>query len=148
MNDGNGTFSTSSVSLGLNPNSHIALGDLDGDGDLDMVIANSSKYVSSPNRVYTNNGAGVFSILEQSLDDFESASLTLGDVDLDGDLDCITDDSIYINDGSGTFTKLNFPFRNSSKTSVITLGDVDGDGDLDIVVAVDGGGNEVYINRL
>ncbi|OUS07337.1 hypothetical protein A9Q81_01270 [Gammaproteobacteria bacterium 42_54_T18] len=148
LNDGNGVFSTSSVSLGLNVNSHIELGDLDGDGDLDMIIANLSRYVSSPNRVYINDGSGVFSILEQSLDDFESTSLALGDVDLDGDLDCITDDSIYINDGSGTFTKLNFPFRNSSKTSVITLGDVDGDGDLDIVVAVDGGGNEVYINRL
>ena len=39
----------------------VALGDVDGDGDLDALIGNAGLYVGSQNRLYLNDGAGVFS---------------------------------------------------------------------------------------
>jgi hypothetical protein len=55
-----------------------ALGDLDGDGDLDAFIANSGK-----NRVYLNDGEGHFTSSKQS-GNYYSSSVALGD--LDGDI--------------------------------------------------------------
>ncbi len=75
----------------------------------------------------------------QSLGSSFSQSVTLGDVDLDGDLDAfVANDGqanrVWLNDGSGTFTESSQSLGSSSSRSV-TLGDVDGDGDLDAFVA-------------
>ena len=68
----------------------VALGDLDGDGDLDAWVANSS---NQANRVWINQGGdqggtpGTYVDSNQALGNSESYGVALGDLDGDGDLD-------------------------------------------------------------
>ena len=49
-----GTYSDSGQTLGTANSPGVALGDVDGDGDLDMVVAN----LTQPNKIWLNNGSG------------------------------------------------------------------------------------------
>jgi len=151
-NDGAGGFTDSGQVLGLKNSTAIALGDVDGDGDLDMVVANST---GQGNRIYFNDG-GSFTDSGQALGNHSSQSIALGDVDGDGDLDLVVanlsvqPNRVYINDGAGSFVDSGQTLGTNASFS-IKLGDVDGDGDLDMVV---GNGsfrntvNRVYLNSL
>jgi hypothetical protein len=57
----------------------VALGDVDGDGDLDVFVANNGQ----ANRVWVNDGSGGFSDSGQSLGSSFSYGVALGDVDGD-----------------------------------------------------------------
>ncbi len=114
----------------------VALGDLDRDGDLDAFLANTN---AAPDRVYLNNGAGVFTDSGQLLGAIHSKSVVLGDLDKHGDLDAIVGngpasgvgpDYIWLNDGNGRFTDSGQRMGNA-QTQHIAIGDLDGDGDLD-----------------
>jgi hypothetical protein len=61
------------------------VGDLDGDGDLDVVVSN----FDLPNEVWLNDGAGQFSDSNLRFGAKTDASTrpSLGDLDGDGDLD-------------------------------------------------------------
>ena len=61
----------------------MALGDLDGDGDLDAFVGNDKQ----GNRVWLNDGRGRFSDSGRSLGSSSSRALALGDLDGDGTLD-------------------------------------------------------------
>ena len=122
-------------------------GDLDGDGDLDIVFANGQGYSSlgallKP-RIYINDGSGVFT----DETDARAAGVTgcfrgveLGDCDGDGDLDMVLAQDFFrkpkllVNDGSGVFTDESgrLPDLNLSSARA-QFGDVDDDGDLDLV---------------
>ena len=73
-----------------------------------------------------------------------SASVSLGDIDTDGDLDIILakgrhwplHDLILRNDGKGVFSTETLS-READRTYSAALADIDGDGDLDIVVSND-----------
>ena len=68
--------------------SDAALGDLDGDGDLDAFIANGeSTNDGKPNEVRVNVGNGLFQDNGIRLGNSPSLSVALGDLDGDGDLD-------------------------------------------------------------
>ena len=71
-----------------------ALGDVDGDGDLDAWVANYNQ----PNTVWTNNGGGTFTDSGQTLGNSNSysSSVALGDLDGDGDLDYHGKDNIAV----------------------------------------------------
>jgi uncharacterized repeat protein (TIGR01451 family) len=87
FNDGAGNFSGSGQSLGNSNTQAVALGDLDGDGDLDAFTGNYGQYESQGNEVWLNNGLGSFSGNGQVLGKANSRAVALGDVDSDGDLD-------------------------------------------------------------
>ena len=67
--------------------SDVILGDLDGDGDLDLIVPDSAFGALTS---WLNDGAGTFSDSGQSLGSSDTLSVALGDVDGDGDLDLIT----------------------------------------------------------
>jgi hypothetical protein len=144
-----GLFSQGSTVL-LNDGPYgLALGDVDGDGDLDLVTANSSgNRVSVRLNGGDNSGSntGLFSQGSEIRVTGGPQNVALGDVDGDGDLDVVTANllnntaSVRLNGGddSGSNTGL---FSQGSTLPVgtrpfsIALGDVDGDGDLDLVTA-------------
>ena len=148
-NDGTGVFSNSGQALGLARSAEVALGDLDGDGDLDAFVAND---MASGNTVFTNNGTGTFTDSGQSLGSNDSSGVSLGDVDGDGDLDAVvanlggSANSVYTNNGAGVFADSGQALGTENSRAV-ALGDVDNDGDLDVVFANElDAPNTVYTN--
>jgi hypothetical protein len=137
-NDGTGAF-TETQSLGNADSIDVALGDVDGDGDLDAFVANYGAGSGEANKVWQNDGMGTFTDGLQSLGSSASTGVALGDMDGDGDLDAFVTnnwdqaDKVWQNDRTGTFTETQS--LGSADSLGVALGDVDGDGDLDAVVA-------------
>jgi VCBS repeat-containing protein len=143
-------FTDNGQTLGSSSSSFIKMGDVDGDGDLDLVVAN---FFSQANKVYLNNGSGSFTDSGQNLGSSSSHSIELGDIDGDGDLDMVVGNlssqpnKIYTNDGNGVFTDSGQSLGSSDSTHLL-LGDMDGDGDLDLVVGNFGGqADKIYTNN-
>jgi subtilisin-like proprotein convertase family protein len=159
-----GAFSDSGQTLGIARSAAVALGDLDGDGDLDAFVANSDA-LGAANQVYLNQGGaqggtpGVFGDSGQELGSSESLDVALGDLDGDGDLDALVGNSgtnrVYLNQGAlqkgapGVFRDSGQELGSSASLGV-ALADLDGDGDLDAFVANSGTlgtVNQVYLNQ-
>ncbi len=112
----------------------VVLGDVDGDGDLDMVTASNGADLVS-----LNDGSGNFTNSLHTPVSSPTTAIALGDLDGDGDLDMATaaygsDNRVLFNDGTGHFTDSG-QSQGTGLARDIALGDVDGDGDLDMVIA-------------
>jgi len=121
------------------PSMDVALGDLDGDDDLDAFVAKGdpSGETPVPNLVLINDGEGNFSDSGQSLGNSLSMGVALGDLDNDGDLDAFVVNTganrIWLNNGQGSFNDSGQGLGNLGSMDV-DLGDLDGDDDLDAFV--------------
>ena len=145
LNDGSGTFTKAQSITGYDVRA-LALGDLDGDGDLDLVLGveRDAAGTSSANRIYLNDGSGAFADSGLALGSAETFGVAVGDLDGDGKLDLFfgnygdsnPPDEVWFNASSGgslQFTASTQAFPNRS-TSAVAIGDLDGDGDLDLVL--------------
>ncbi|MBZ0173211.1 MAG: VCBS repeat-containing protein, partial [Phycisphaerales bacterium] len=115
----------------------IALGDVNGDGDLDIAYAIGE---DTSVGVCLNNGDGTFTPNAVYGAGDAPVSVALGDLDGDDDLDIavvnIESDSasVLLNNGDGTFASQT-QFVTGDSPQGVTIGDIDGDGDLDIATA-------------
>ena len=142
-----------------------AFGDLDGDGDDDMLLGEWRDRMA----YYRNDGrrrSGRDKLIPRwTLVDSAAATLTrgrnttptLGDLDGDGDLDLIVGESsgalnYYRNDGGSSapdFQLVSDEFQDIDvgRRSVPTLVDLDGDGDLDLAVGSEISGLRLFLNE-
>jgi hypothetical protein len=121
----------------------IQLGDVDNDGNLDLVVGNYGQR----NQVYKRNPGLPEDI---GLEGDQTCSIQLGDVDNDGDLDLIAGNferrnQLFRNNGSGAFSFAGYIGDDGNRTNSIQLGDVDNDGDLDVIAGNEYQTNMVYI---
>ena len=147
LNNGSGQFTDSGQSLGNADSYAVALGDLDGDDDLDAFVANDGA-----NTVWLNDGEGNFSNSGQSLGMNASRTVLLGDVNQDGSLDAYVanvdaPNILWLNDGNGLFSQSPQALGNLDSYSA-AFGDLDGDCDLDLFVTNYSPtlANEVWLN--
>jgi len=132
-----------------------AWGDVDNDGDLDLIITGTVDGNLGVSKIYTNNGTSLIEnhTLQQDLSDIYNGDISWGDVDNDGDLDLalhgdsLGGDGIYINDGGlliwdSTWSQNIVGGWRSSLEWI----DVENDGDLDLIVICFQSG-KVYINN-
>jgi len=116
------------------------MGDLNGDGALDLALAHSS---SNHISIVLGDGTGSFAPPQSFFVGTHPYSIAMGDVNGDGALDLAVSNlsssnvSILLGDGNGAFSpRVNYltemyPFS-------VAMGDLNGDGALDLVVANQG----------
>jgi hypothetical protein len=136
-NTGTGTFShMTGYSSGSNPRA-VCAGDIDDDGDNDLLVSNSS--TNDISRLL-NNGDSTFSLPTTYNVGAHPYDIKLSDVDGDGNLDVITSNqntssvSVLLNNGSGEFS-LDTTYGISGQPCSIVASDFNGDGRIDLAVA-------------
>jgi len=156
LGDGSGAFTTAPDQVPAEPLSigDVEFGDVDADGDLDLMLAEWGAGSPMANaggrtRLWLNDGAGRFAdATDAAMPDVLvrfSWELELLDVDGDWDLDAVISckqcagSFLFENDGAGAFTDVTAgrlpQFPNNYEFEAM---DVDGDADLDLVTINDG----------
>lgn len=112
-----------------------ALGDLDGDGDLDLYVG----VLGAHDRLLLNDGNGNFADSGQRLSSEGSTAVALGDLDGDGDLDALAGGATGVvvwrnQDGAPGVLADAASTLPADRVSALFLADFDADGDLDALV--------------
>jgi hypothetical protein len=156
FNQGGGAFAPY-VNLPAGPSPQfLVAGDLDGDGDLDLAVANQAQVGVNATQppevdVLLNRGNGTFAAPVAHPIAAEPWGLLLGDLDGDNQPDLIVGKfdnalTVLLNQGAGTFTApIDYPTPLAPVS--FAAGDLDGDHKLDLVVAGDFDQVSVLLNR-
>lgn len=116
----------------------VAFADVDGDGDLDAVVAAEH----APNRLYLNDGAGRLTNQEGAFGAgaYDTEHVRTADFNGDGHADVIfvaEDDSThqyFLGQGDGTFRDVTERLPARSEGNALDVGDADGDGRPDVAI--------------
>jgi hypothetical protein len=150
-NDGAGHFIESGQRLGDGEATSIALGDLDSDGDPDLLLGNGRGVSVWLNQGGAQSGqAGRFSVMDETISAGQTRRIVLADMDGDNDLDALIVEKrravLWRNDGQGSFTRAAQSFPCSDREN-LTTGDFNGDGWIDIFVAKYDKSSQVWFNN-
>jgi hypothetical protein len=149
---GDGTFAApQTFATGIGSPVAASLWDVNHDTFLDVVIVDGS---STQATYLTGDGHGGFTAAQLTSFPATTSIAVLADLDADGNLDLVTNDTLYPGDGSGGFLSgivfSGSDGQNAGATSSdsVGVGDLNGDGRLDVVTA-NGLQNtvSVYINQ-
>jgi hypothetical protein len=156
-NLGNGTFApeTGSAIVSDGGNSFgSSVGDIDNDGDFDILIVNNGNENES---IFLNNGNKTFTKVTEGPvvnSGGYSVGSAFGDLDNDGDLDLMVTNAfagnsrvvnfLFMNNGDGTFAKIDTGVVSTDLgwSYGVAFGDYDRDGDLDIATGNCFGANQ------
>lgn len=137
----NGVFEEVNAGLQGLRYSSLAWGDLDMDGDFDLVVTGSTQNeLPSLTKIYRNDGNDVFTSVEGTMAGIRQGDMDIADLDQDGDLDIVMN-GIYLNEASwighiylnnGNMQFLLADSITSLKYANIVLADMDNDKDIDI----------------
>lgn len=150
-----GSIQLTSISVTLEPRvettyetgkrpTSLALGDLDGDGHVDIVVTTRNDFPGGEIAIFVNQGDGSFAEFF-AVGDFDLPNgLEADDLDGDGDLDLavlvLGDNSVAIltNDGGMEFSESNIYPRGGASLSLrdFAIEDFNGDGRSDLIAAV------------
>ena len=153
VNDGSGNFNLlSGTPFTKVYGGSIAVADIDGDNDNDLLITGDSIDVINNTynhifKIYLNDGLGHFTFDAGTPNtDLLSSCIAFADIDGDNDKDLLVSGiryvnttqifptKLYINDGLGGFSYVsNTPFLNLFR-STVAFADVDGDNDQDVFI--------------
>jgi FG-GAP-like repeat len=150
INDGGGRFRDETAlrwpQSGASRTQDLELADVDGDGDLDVLVGNEGQ-----NELFLNDDGRLLDATARLLPSRadETREIRAADVDGDGDLDLLVanvrfvleaplEDFLLLNDGTGAFTTADtawFPEGGRDNFTIQAV-DLDRDGDLDVVLPV------------
>ncbi len=148
-NNGSETFTSRTIDSSCEGCLTADAGDLDGDGDLDVVGGMEITAIAK----YTNNGASPPSFTETAISGgtVYPNDVQIEDLDGDGDKDiaAISTTKLYWmeNSGTGTFTVRTIATDIASTGLYIEVKDIDGDGDKDLLTASSGDGASWWRNN-
>jgi len=124
--------------------------DFTGDGAKDLIAVDWN----GQTRMYVNDGKGNFPLTYTTV--FPTGgSYDANDVDNDGDMDFAMaggpNTTVFINNGTGTFTPLGTNlFQGTGSASVVKITDINGDGKKDVIVGNGGTGvtdsSQIWVN--
>jgi hypothetical protein len=160
FNDGTGHFTvnTTLLPVGTTMTYETDVGDLDGDGDLDLTYLSMSGTLTdgvvrnnlNPSGTLSFTGSPTFLTGSNGFDDNE---IVYVDADMDGDLDIVIgsltagQERLYINNGAFSFASSTLGFSLVTDSTLdVACADVNNDGKLDMITAQGESGN--YLNRL
>src|SRR5215204_770761 len=131
---------------------NVSMGDLDGDGDVDLVLA-KGRHTPILDRVLLNDGTGHFTASDLGPIADRTYTAALADLDGDGDLDVLTSNDtpdqklVYLNDGKGRFTVAGTWGVGAWSTRNAAIADLNGDGRPDVIAANRPGPSFVCLNQ-
>lgn len=150
LNDGKGQFTRQDIPNDFGFSREATIVDYDGDGDVDIIVAN---FTSKANQVWLGDGNGGFTDGSYLLGPTQhSFALSLGVADLNGDgrLDVLASNhlhkrqTLYYGDDNGQLVSSGFSFGDDGRT--VKFADFTGDGRTDIF-ALDDNKNFLFHNK-
>lgn len=144
-NNGDGTFTEITSGLPGIYRSSVSWGDVDRDGDLDILMTGMTTNAERVSRIYLNDGTGKFTLMQGTsfIPVFKGCS-SFGDIDNDGYPDVfLTGETailsrvakVYRNNKNGTFSELTNVHLTGLAFASCSWSDLNNDGYLDLIVS-------------
>ncbi len=148
-NDGLGNFSkVPHHTLPVVSYCSILFGDIDNDGDQDLLLTGKGTYYRKYATIFKNNGSGSFTEdTSISIEGVDNSSASFGNINNDDFIDIIINGqtidykeitNLYQNDGNGGFFEVETVVMDGSSNGCVSFIDVDNDGDDDVLTSGSG----------